>query len=232
MTLNQLCVDTAIHELEQIVCAGMPSAGYVPGAAVERSNNSYFVATPTALISLKSVARLAYIKCRMTWDRPSSKRIADDLMLNFGVVVMHDTALEEGLRNLNESKATQPRWKYAQTKARLDQARFRGVMLQEFDGKCALSGCDEQVVLEACHVIPFAEEGVDEAQNGLLLRADLHRLFDDLLISVNPTTRSWVFAERARAHYADLHGRTMSRDVFDERAKALREHWEASDLGG
>lgn len=232
MPLNQSCVDIAIHELEQIVCAGMSSAGYVPGAAAARENNSYFVATPTALISLKSVARLAYIKCRMTWDRKNSKKLADELMLNFGVVVIHDAALEEGLRNLRESKATQPRWKYAQTKARLDQARFRGIMLQEFNGKCALSGCGEQVALEACHVVPFAEEGVDEAQNGLLLRADLHRLFDDLLISVNPNTRSWIFAQRARAHYADLHGKKMSRDIFDVRAEALLEHWEASDLAG
>jgi len=153
-------------------------------------------------------------------------------MRNFGVVVIHDAALSEGLRNLDESNATQPRWKYAKTKARLDQARFRGLMLRIFNGKCVLSGCGEPVALEACHVIPFAEEGFDEANNGLLLRADLHLLFDNGLLSVCPETCTWHFAERLRSDYEALHGIEMSANVFGAREQALIEHWKGSGLGG
>lgn len=65
MPLNKICVDRAIQELEQVVCAGIASSDYVEGAAAARNNDSYFVETPRALIALKSVARLAYLKCQM-----------------------------------------------------------------------------------------------------------------------------------------------------------------------
>lgn len=41
-------------------------------------------------------------------------------------------------------------------------------------------------VLEAAHIIPYADERIHELNNGLLLRANFHKLFDKGLISVKP----------------------------------------------
>ncbi len=63
------------------------------------------------------------------------------------------------------------------TKAKRWQTAFRKLLLRK-DGKCALSGerCEE--ALEAAHIIPVWKDGPEIPTNGILLRADLHRLYD------------------------------------------------------
>ena len=64
--------------------------------------------------------------------------------------------------------------------------RFRRLLLECYEHRCAISGCDAQAVLEAAHIMPYAGVATNHAQNGLLLRADLHTLFDRGLLGVNP----------------------------------------------
>ena len=42
------------------------------------------------------------------------------------------------------------------------------------------------VALEAAHIVPYSGDGDHEVSNGLLLRADFHRLFDVGLVGVTP----------------------------------------------
>ncbi len=68
-------------------------------------------------------------------------------------------------------------------------------------------------MLEAAHITPYSELGTNHVTNGLLLRADLHTLFDYGLIGVDPNGsdgRTVVVAERLRAsEYGALHGRRI-----------------------
>lgn len=57
------------------------------------------------------------------------------------------------------------------------QAQFRGAFVA-LDGKCVISGEETIDVLEAAHVISCSSGGAEVIENGILLRADLHRLFD------------------------------------------------------
>lgn len=61
---------------------------------------------------------------------------------------------------------------------RRGQASFRAMLLEAYRGKCCISGCDFVEVLEAAHISPYRGEHSHHPQNGLLLRADLHTLFD------------------------------------------------------
>jgi len=61
---------------------------------------------------------------------------------------------------------------------RRGQAAFRAALLAAYDGRCAISGCDTDVVLEAAHIFPYRGDSTNHVANGLLLRADLHTLFD------------------------------------------------------
>ena len=71
---------------------------------------------------------------------------------------------------------------------RLGQGTFR-FAVQGAYGKCAVTGEKSLPALEASHIIPYAEGGRHEIPNGLLLRADIHRLFDRGYVTVTPDLR-------------------------------------------
>ena len=72
---------------------------------------------------------------------------------------------------------------------RLGQASFRALVTEAYDKRCAITGENTLAVLEAAHIVPFGKQGTHEVRNGLLLRADFHRLFDVGLVSVSPELR-------------------------------------------
>ena len=67
-------------------------------------------------------------------------------------------------------------------KTRRGQPAFRPALLAAFNGACCITGCKVEAILEAAHIIPHGDETNYSVHNGLLLRADVHTLFDlDLL---------------------------------------------------
>jgi hypothetical protein len=71
---------------------------------------------------------------------------------------------------------------------RQGQSQFRRSLLEAYKGKCAISDCNVEQALEAAHIIPYRGEQTNVTSNGLLLRADLHTLFDLKLITIDPQT--------------------------------------------
>lgn len=61
---------------------------------------------------------------------------------------------------------------------RQGQPKFRRLLLAAYAGRCAITGCDVESVLEAAHISPYLGKDSNSVQNGLLLRADIHTLFD------------------------------------------------------
>jgi predicted restriction endonuclease len=71
---------------------------------------------------------------------------------------------------------------------RRGQKSFRDKLLTAYGGRCAVTGDGPLDVLEAAHIEPYATSGLNHHTNGLLLRADIHTLFDLDLIRINPDT--------------------------------------------
>lgn len=69
---------------------------------------------------------------------------------------------------------------------RRGQPAFRKRLLHLYDGRCAISGVDIDLVLDAAHIVNHAKSGVNHSDNGILLRSDLHDLFDAGMIVINP----------------------------------------------
>lgn len=70
---------------------------------------------------------------------------------------------------------------------RLGQGTFRVAVTDAYARACAVTGEHSLPALEAAHIKPYSEEGPHRTSNGLLLRADFHRLFDQGYITVTPT---------------------------------------------
>jgi putative restriction endonuclease len=69
---------------------------------------------------------------------------------------------------------------------RLGQGGFKVRIIDTYERRCAITGESTLVTLEAAHIKPYADGGLHDIQNGLLLRVDFHRLFDAGLVSVTP----------------------------------------------
>lgn len=67
---------------------------------------------------------------------------------------------------------------------RQGQPKFRQQLLEAYDGQCAVTGCNVEAVLEAAHIAPYFGTDSNAVQNGLLLRADIHTLFDLGLLKI------------------------------------------------
>ena len=73
-------------------------------------------------------------------------------------------------------------------KHRVGQQRFREVLLRRFGEVCASTGPQPPASLEAAHLYRYSETPEHKADAGLLLRRDLHTLFDRWLVTVDPST--------------------------------------------
>lgn len=94
---------------------------------------------------------------------------------------------------------------------RLGQGAFRLAVTDGYERRCAVSGERTLPILDAAHIRAFADGGAHDPANGLLLRTDIHRLFDLGYVTVSPDHRFEV-SSRLKAdfdngrHYYALHG--------------------------
>lgn len=95
-----------------------------------------------------------------------------------------------------------------QQRERLQRERFRAALLAAYSGRCAVTGTDWDVVLEAAHINPFKDSLDNSITNGILLRADIHALFDRHVLLIHPASLEVVFhpAVTPSAAYAPLAG--------------------------
>jgi putative restriction endonuclease len=90
---------------------------------------------------------------------------------------------------------------------RQNQGPFREGLIKRDNGRCAITGSRVLQVLEAAHLIPFAsgKSNRDALENGILLRADIHTLFDRGLMAIDPDTHElWISDELASSGYKSL----------------------------
>ncbi len=98
---------------------------------------------------------------------------------------------------------------------RLGQGGFRVLVTENYGRRCAVTQERTLPALEAAHIRPYGDGGGHEVRNGLLLRRDIHSLFDAGYVTVTPELRFEVSGrireefENGRHYYA-LHGQTIT----------------------
>ncbi|WP_160447284.1 HNH endonuclease [Burkholderia pseudomallei] len=117
---------------------------------------------------------------------------------------------------------------------RQGQPAFRNNLLRAYANRCAISGCEVLEVLEAAHIVPYQGPETNHVSNGLLLRTDLHTLFDLQLLAIEPSATIVVVATELRTtEYGALHGKKLRLpSVLKDRPNkdALALHYEKSGL--
>lgn len=88
------------------------------------------------------------------------------------------------------------------------------LVIDAYQRRCAVTGERTLPVLEAAHIRPYASQGPHQVHNGILLRSDLHKLFDVGYITVTPDCRLEVSTrlreewQNGREYYAH-HGKSL-----------------------
>jgi hypothetical protein len=81
---------------------------------------------------------------------------------------------------------------------RRGQSTFRNALINKYGPSCMMSGCTIMDIVEASHIFPYNRGALNDPRNGLLLRSDLHTLFDIGLLGIDPTAAT-VKVAAARA---------------------------------
>ncbi|HIE95674.1 MAG TPA: HNH endonuclease [Planctomycetes bacterium] len=78
-----------------------------------------------------------------------------------------------------------------------------------YEHRCVVTGCTVIAVLEAAHIRPYRRPEDNDVKNGLLLRADIHTLFDLNLLGIEPGTWQIHIHPRIEQNYAEFAGHTL-----------------------
>ncbi|MBS1080828.1 HNH endonuclease [Gluconobacter kondonii] len=104
--------------------------------------------------------------------------------------------------------------KLAKISQRRGQAKFSAGIRINYDGKCAVTGCNIREVLEAAHIKIYNSADDFCLDNGILLRADIHALFDALLFTINEACMTIEICDELKGSiYSDLHGKRIATPV-------------------
>jgi len=99
---------------------------------------------------------------------------------------------------------------WSQIVRRQGQGLFRKQLLLAYQSKCCMTETSDVAVLDAAHITPYNGPSTSTVNNGLLLRTDLHTLFDLGFLGIEPTTLSINIHESIEEpDYRALHGKRI-----------------------
>lgn len=166
------------------------------------------------------LARDSWIRPPADWPENAVQGSAYDLSSGEGARVWNEMLAAVSGRRGAEVVAQPPAEPAARfgepalVRPRLGQGTFRISVLDAYGGACAVTGEHSLPALESAHIRPYADDGPHAVSNGLLLRSDLHRLFDKGYVGVDADYR-FLVSDRLRSDYSNgrsyypLHGQSI-----------------------
>jgi len=160
-------------------------------------------------------------------DEPIGARLWDRVQQKLGKMQFFQRAkdAEANQFTLENLEGHSPRYRDdVLSRVRIGQGAFRMMITQAYQGRCAVTGEHTLPVLEAAHIKPFSESGPSIIANGLLLRSDLHKLFDTGYITITTDYRLEVSKrlkdefDNGRIYY-DMNGQRLLVTPHSEQEK-------------
>ena len=160
------------------------------------------------------------------------EKLWDDNLARIGSNPVQSDLIDDSAEGADEGTESTPTANRVlrQIVQRRGQPLFRAELLQAYRGACAITGCDTEAALEAAHIVPYDGPFSNRVANGLLLRADVHTLFDLVLLCIDPSTFLVACSDRLTGtHYRQLQGvrvRLPSQEEKRPSQEALASRWE------
>ncbi|WP_448131390.1 putative dsRNA-binding protein [Stutzerimonas chloritidismutans] len=121
--------------------------------------------------------------------------------------------------------------KISEITVRHGQSAFRQMVVSNYES-CCITGCQIATIVEAAHIAPYRGDKDDHIKNGLLLRVDIHRLFDANLIGINPDDlKICISSDLVGTEYGKYSGQIISDALKEPPAKSALEYKWAYFLG-
>jgi hypothetical protein len=108
-------------------------------------------------------------------------------------------------------------------KSRRGQPEFRRALLEKYRNSCCISGTKVEEILEAAHIVPHSLLTDFDTDNGLLLRADIHTLFDLELMNIAVDGSVVVSEKLEGTEYEQFSGVFITGGVNETMSKNLQE---------
>jgi hypothetical protein len=113
-----------------------------------------------------------------------------------------------------------------QVRARRGQPEFRRALTERYGACCMVTGCLLMDIVEAAHISPYRGVEDNHVENGLLLRADIHTLFDIHLLGIEPDSLEVVLGPGAAdGGYGSMAGRRVATGSVRPSRAALMSRW-------
>jgi hypothetical protein len=96
---------------------------------------------------------------------------------------------------------------------RQGQPEFRNKLIRAYSGRCAVTGWNAVQTLEAAHILQYDGPKTNHPANGLLLRADIHSLFDLGLIAIDSSLKILLAPALKDTQYAQYEGKQIIEPV-------------------
>ena len=89
---------------------------------------------------------------------------------------------------------------------RQGQEKFRKELIKAYEGKCAITKSTVIPILQAAHIFPYKGKETHHVTNGILLRADIHDLFDLYLLGIDENYKVIVSESLKNTEYEKYNG--------------------------
>ncbi|WP_173391608.1 HNH endonuclease [Tatumella saanichensis] len=106
---------------------------------------------------------------------------------------------------------------------RQGQPQFRKRLLKAYRRQCAVTGCTVDVLLEAAHIVPYAGASHTKSCHGILLKSDIHTLFDRGLLWIDDNFKVRISDRLHNTEYKRFDGQSLLLPD-NENDRPLKEH--------
>lgn len=166
-------------------------------------------------INKYTIGCIVLMNCEF-WDKEHYRK-ADDYKIKFGKQVVTRKYFKVFDPFINIQKVTNkfnlindPRKKIQrEVNVREGQSIFKGDILKAYNNRCCISNEDIPELLEAAHIQEYRNPDSHHVQNGLLLRVDIHRLYDNGLIFIDRNFTIHVSNLVSTPFYRQYHGKSI-----------------------
>jgi hypothetical protein len=221
----------AFQTVKDIVASGKPSEGFEKLVLYHRTDltcEAIIVETEWRSFfddDLLQIAQDRLTKYGYQWRASTSSRASSSSSIPPSPEAAVAAEFEDFLPPTEDDREKVLREEYC----RQGQAEFRAKLIKVYGARCLITGITIPEALEAAHICAYRGPDSHHLRNGLLLRADLHSLFDRFMFGVDPDTLAVRLSPRLRASnvYAQLDdvNLILNKGVPTPSVRALRVHW-------